>query len=157
MASFDWDMVDYPWIAEINNFALFFMKNDFLNRIILERDYKITLLRENLESGYLDADNLFRYLNEIATLQYRFFGHSDIINVTEQSTVDEKLKSSFQSFFVLEKSISFIDGMVAALSSNSINRHLLNPYYGRTEDTPVRDKIIVSGHNEILKIYGSIS
>jgi hypothetical protein len=53
------------------------MKNDFLNRIVLERDYKISLLRENLELGYLDADNLLRYLNEITTLQYRFLGHSD--------------------------------------------------------------------------------
>ncbi len=132
------------------------MKNDFLNRIVSERDYKISLLRENLELGYLDADNLLRYLNEIITLQYRFLGHSDIINISEKSTVDEKLKSTIQSLFVLERSISFIDGIVAALASDSINRHLLNPYHGRTNEISVRDKIIVSGQNEIFGIYGSI-
>jgi hypothetical protein len=133
------------------------MKNDFLDRIVLERDYKISLLHENLELGYLDADSLFRYLNEITTLQYRFFGHSDIINITDKSTVDEKLKSAMQSLFVLEKSISFIDGIVSALSSDSMNRHLLNPYYGRTNETSVRDRIIISGQHEIIEIYGSIS
>jgi hypothetical protein len=132
------------------------MKNDFLNRIVSERDYKISLLRENLELGYLDADNLLRYLNEITTLQYRFLGHSDIINISEQSTVDEKLKSMMQSLFVLERSISFIDGIVAALSSDSINRHLLNPYHGKINEISVRDKIIISGQNEIFEIYGSI-
>jgi hypothetical protein len=132
------------------------MKNDFLNRIISERDYKISLLRENLELGYLDADNLWRYLNEITTLQYRFLGHSDIINISEKLTVDEKLRSTMQSLAVLEKSISFVDGIVAALASDSINRHLLNPYHGRINEISVRDKIIINGQNEIFEIYGSI-
>jgi hypothetical protein len=132
------------------------MKNDFLNRIVSERDYKISLLRENLELGYLDADNLLRYLSEITTLQYRFLGHADIIHISEQSTVDKKLKSTMQSLLILERSISFTDGIVAALSSDSINRHLLNPYHGRINEISVRDKIIISGQNEIFEIYGSI-
>jgi hypothetical protein len=129
------------------------MNNDFLNRIILERDYTISLLRENLESGNLNKDNLFRHLNDIATLQYRFFGHSDITKLTTKVTIEEKQKFVTQSFFVLEKSIAFIDGIVAALSSDSMNRHLLNPYYGSNNEISIRDKVIVNGQNEILTSY----
>jgi hypothetical protein len=130
------------------------MKSDFLNRIILERDYKISLLREKLEVGNLEQDILFQSLNEIATLQYRFLGHSDIINLTAKSTAEEKLKSAREGLFVLEKSIAFVDGIVAALSSDSIHRHLLTPYYGRNNEFSVRDKIIVYGQNEILNSHG---
>ncbi len=129
------------------------MNNDFLSRIILERDYKISLLREDLESGNLNKDNLFRHLNDVATLQYRLFGHFDIIQLTGKLTIEEKQKFVTQSFFVLEKSISFIDGIVAALSSDSIHRHLLNPYYGSNNEISIRDKIIVNGQNEILTSY----
>ena len=129
------------------------MNNDFLSRIILERDYKISLLREDLESGNLNKDNLFRHLNDVATLQYRLFGHFDIIQLTGKLTIEEKQKFVTQSFFVLEKSISFIDGIVAALSSDSIYRHLLNPYYGSNNEICIRDKIIVNGQNEILTSY----
>jgi len=129
------------------------MKSDFLKRIILERDYKISLLREKLEAGNLDKDILFQSLNEIATLQYRFLGHSDIITLMAKSTVEEKLKSMMEGLFVLEKSISFVDGIVAALSSDSIHRHLLTPYYGRNNEFSVRDKIIVYGQNEILESH----
>jgi hypothetical protein len=132
------------------------MDNDFLRRIILERDYKISLLCENLELGnILDEDILFRNLNEITTLQYRYFGHFDIINIPASSTIEERLKSLSQSFFVLEKSISFVDGIVAALSSGSINRHLLSSYHSKkNNEISIRDKIIVSGQNEILESYG---
>jgi hypothetical protein len=130
------------------------MKNDFLNRIILERDYKISLLREKIETGNLEKDILFQSLNEITILQYRFLGHSDINNLTAKSTVEEKLKSAREGIFVLEKSISFVDGIVAALSSDSIHRHLLTPYYGRNNEFSVRDKIIVYGQNEILESHG---
>jgi hypothetical protein len=132
------------------------MDNDFLKRIILERDYKISLLRENLELGnILDEDILFRNLNEITTLQYRYFGHFDIINIPASSTIEERLKSLSQSFFVLEKSISFVDGIVAAISSGSINRHLLSSYQSKkSNEISIRDKIIVSGQNEILESYG---
>jgi hypothetical protein len=130
------------------------MKNDFLNRIILERDYKISLLREKLEAGNLEKDILFQSLNEIAILQYRFLGHSDIINLTAKSTVEEKLKSAREGLFVLEKSISFVDGIVAALSSDSIHRHLLTPYYGKNNEFSVRDKIIIYGQNEIFESHG---
>jgi hypothetical protein len=126
------------------------MDNDFLRRIILERDYKISLLCD-----ILDEDILFRNLNEITTLQYRYFGHFDIINIPASSTIEERLKSLSQSFFVLEKSISFVDGIVAALSSGSINRHLLSSYHSKkNNEISIRDKIIVSGQNEILESYG---
>jgi hypothetical protein len=130
------------------------MKNDFLNRIVLERDYKISLLHEKIETGNLEKDILFQSLNEIAILQYRFLGHSDIINLTAESTIEEKLKSAREGLLVLEKSISFVDGIVAALSSDSIHRHLLTPYYGRNNEFSVRDKIIVYGQNEILESRG---
>ncbi|WP_404785409.1 hypothetical protein [Altericista sp. CCNU0014] len=130
------------------------MDNDFLKRIILERDYKTSLLRENLELGNIDKDILFQSLNEIATLQYRYFGHFDIINIPAGSTIEEKLKSMKQSFFVLEKSVAFVDGIVAALSSGSINRHLLSPYHAKNNEMSIRNRIIVSGHNEILESYG---
>ena len=133
------------------------MDNEFLRRILLERDYKISLLRENLELGNIDKDTLFRHLNEITTLQYRYFGHFDITHthMPLSSTTEEKLKSITQSFFVLEKSISFIDGIVAALSSGSINRHLLSAYhFKKNNDISIRDQIIVSGQNEILESYG---
>jgi hypothetical protein len=132
------------------------MNNDFLTRIILERDYKISLLGENLELGNIDKDTLFRYLNEIATLQYRYFRHLDIVHthIPASSITEEKLKSITQSFFVLEKSISFVDGIVAALSSDSINRHILSPYYAKNNEISVRNRIIVSGQNEILESYG---
>jgi hypothetical protein len=132
------------------------MNNDFLKRIILERDYKISLLRENLESGHLiDEEALFRYLNEITTLQYRYFGNFDVINIPATSTTEEKLKSLTQSFFVLEKSITFIDGIIAALSSGSTNRHLLSSYHSKKiNEISVRDRIIMSGQNEILESYG---
>jgi hypothetical protein len=131
------------------------MNNDFLKRVILERDYKISLLRENLELGNLDKEILFESLNEITTLQYRYFGHFDIINFPATATVEERLKSLMQSFVVLEKSISFIDGIVAALSSGSMNRHLLSAYHAtRNNEISVRDKILVSGKNEILESYG---
>jgi hypothetical protein len=129
------------------------MNNDFLRRIILERDYKISLLQETLESGNLNKDSLFRHLNEITTLQYRLFGHFEIIKLTGKLTIEEKQKFVTQSFFVLEKSISFIDGIVAALSSDSIHRHLLNPYYESNNEISVRDKIIINGQNEILTSY----
>jgi hypothetical protein len=132
------------------------MNKDFLKRIILERDYKISLLRENLELGdVIDEDVLFRSLNDITTLQYRYFGHFDVVNIPASSTIEERLKSLAQSFFVLEKSISFTDGIVAALSSGSINRHLLSSYHSKkSNEISVRDKIIVSGQNEILESYG---
>jgi uncharacterized protein (DUF2164 family) len=131
------------------------MDNDFLKRILLERDYKISLLHENLELGNIDGDILFQYLNEITTLQYRYFGHFDVINIPASSTIEEKLKSLTQSFFVLEKSISFADGIVAALSSDSTNRHLLSAYHSKkNNDISIRDRIIVSGQNEILESYG---
>jgi hypothetical protein len=132
------------------------MDNDFLKRIVLERDYKISLLHENLELGnIMDEEILFRNLNEITTLQYRYFGHFDIINIPASSTIEEKLKSLTQSFFVLEKSISFTDGIVAALSSGSINRHLLSSYHSKkNNEISVRDRIITNGKNEILESYG---
>jgi hypothetical protein len=132
------------------------MDNDFLKRIILERDYKISLLHENLELGNITGEDiLFRSLNETTTLQYRYFGHFDIINIPAISTIEEKLKSLTQSFFVLEKSISFTDGIVAALSSGSINRHLLSSYHAKkNNEISVRDRIIMSGQNEILESYG---
>ena len=125
-----------------------------------QRDYKISLLQENLELGNLDKDSLFESLNEITTLQYRYFGHFDIINFSTPATIEERLKierlkSLVQSFSVLEKSISFVDGIVAALSSGSINRHLLSAYHATiNNDISIRDKIIVSGKNEILESYG---
>ena len=133
------------------------MDNEFLKRILLERDYKISLLRENLELGNINKDTLFRHLNEITTLQYRYFGHFDIthVHIPLSSTTEEKLKSITQSFFVLEKSISFIDGIAAALSSGSTNRHLLSAYhFKKNNDISIRDQIIVSGQNEILESYG---
>jgi hypothetical protein len=132
------------------------MDNDFLKRIILERDYKISLLRENLELGNIvDEDILFRNLNEITTLQYRYLGHFDIINIPASSTIEERLKSLTQSFFVLEKSVSFVDGIVATLSSGSINRHLLSSYHAKkNQEISVRDRIIMNGKNEILESYG---
>ncbi|HEY9825382.1 MAG TPA: hypothetical protein V6D19_08035 [Stenomitos sp.] len=129
------------------------MRNEFLDRIISERDYKISLLRENLDAGDLDQDSLFQQLNAIATLQYRLFGHSDIITLVAKSTIYEKQKFVTQSFLVLEKSISFVDGIVAALASDSMNRHLFNSYYGIKNEASVRDKIIENGQNEILASY----
>lgn len=130
------------------------MDNDFLGRIILERDYKISILREKLESGDLDQDILFRYLNEISRLQYRFFGHFDIINLKLESTMQEKTKAVGQSLSVLEKTISFTDGIIAALSSGSMYRHLLTPYHGRNDTVSIREKILMSGQTEIFESYG---
>ena len=130
------------------------MSSDFLNRIILERNYKISLLQETIEHGHLDKESLFHYLNEITKLQYRFIGHSNIVNLTESSTAAEHLKSKVQSFSVLENSISFVDGIVAALGSACINRHLLAPYHGKMQETSVREELIASGQNEILETYG---
>ncbi|MGB8699636.1 MAG: hypothetical protein WCD18_09495 [Thermosynechococcaceae cyanobacterium] len=141
-------------IQRRSSIYLIFMNSEFLDRIIIERDYKISLLRENLELGQLEYDILFQYLNNIATLQYRFLGHSDIMSLKGELSIEDKLKSVMQSFVVLEKSISFIDGIVAALSSDSTNRHLLTPYYGKSNDASVRDKIIINGRNGILEIYG---
>jgi hypothetical protein len=121
------------------------MNNDFLKRIILERDYKISLLRENLESGHLIDEEVL----------YRYFGHFDVVNIPATSTIEEKLKSLTQSFFVLEKSITFVDGIIAALSCGSTNRHLLSSYHSKKiNETSVRDRIIMSGQNEILESYG---
>ncbi len=130
------------------------MSSDFLSRIILERNYKISLLRETLELGNLDKESLFHYLNEITKLQYRFIGHSRIMSLTENSTAEESLESKIQSFSVLENSISFIDGIVAALGSASVNRHLLAPYHGKSQETSVREELIDRGQNEILETYG---
>lgn len=131
------------------------MDNEFLDRIILDRDYKISILRENIEIGDLDVDILYRFLNDIARLQYRYFGHSDILNLTEKSTVDERLQSIKQSLMVLDKSIAFVDGVVAALSTDSQNRHLLKPYHGRNGQESIRDKILVNGKNQIFDFYNS--
>lgn len=132
------------------------MNNEFLKRIILERDYKISVFRENLELGNIEKDTLFRHLNDITTLQYRYFGHFDIVHPRLPAilTTEEKLKAITQSFFVLEKSISFIDGIVAALSSDSMNRHILSSYHAKNNEISIRNRIIVSGQNEILESYG---
>ena len=130
------------------------MNHDFLNRIVIERDYKISLLSEMLELGNLDKDILFRRLNEITTLQYRFLGHFDIVNLTIKPTLASRLRCVMQSFDVLEKSISFTDGVVASLSSDSMNRNLLNSYHGSNEEICVREKIMVNGQHRILESYG---